>query len=56
MYHCIKSLPTLGVNQVCQCGRKRLRSGLVKYKFFFQIIFKLKEKILVNFSMASQND
>ena len=31
--HCMKSLPTLAINQVCQCGRKRLRSG--KIQIFF---------------------
>ena len=47
----MNSLPTL---EMKQCGKKRLRSGNIQ--ILFSNIFKIKDKILVNFSMASQND
>ena len=35
----------------CQCGRKQLRPG--KIQIFFSNIFKIKDKILINFSVSS---
>ena len=49
----MKSLPILKMKQVFQCERKRLRAG--KIQIFFPNIFKIKDKILVNFSVASEN-
>ena len=36
----------------CQCGRKQLKPGKIQI-FFFPNIFKIKDKILINFSVAS---
>ena len=49
----MKFLPTLGMKQVFQDRGKRLRSG--KIQSFFPNIFKIKDKILANIFVASQN-
>ena len=49
----MKPLPTLRMRQACQCGRKQLRPG--KIQIFLSKYLQIKEKILVNFSVASQN-
>ena len=49
----MKSLPTLGMKHICQFGRKQSWSGEIRS--FFPNIFKIKDKILSNFSVASPN-
>ena len=49
----MKSLPALGMKQFASVEDGDL--GPVKYKFSSPNIFKIKHKILVNFSVGTQN-